>query len=183
MKRALFAGAALLLTVSSAAFAATLPPANANGVTPGTPAVEPSTSPASTTTKTTTATPATPAPASAAVADTAAPSNHKATSDGSMFVSVPVRDDLSSSIVGLDIYNAANQDIGTIKDIAFGAGGVKAYIVGVGGFLGMGDHYIAVRPSAITLSYDDSAKKWHAAMETDADQLKAAPEFKYPGNS
>jgi hypothetical protein len=32
-----------------------------------------------------------------------------------MFASIPAKDDLTSKIVGLDVYNKANQDIGTIK--------------------------------------------------------------------
>lgn len=100
----------------------------------------------------------------------------------SMFMTIPAKDDLSSKVVGLDIYNNANQDIGTIKDVAFNATGVKAYIVGVGGFLGMGDHYVAVRASAVTLSYDAGAKQWHAALNTTAEALKAAPEYKYAAN-
>jgi hypothetical protein len=99
------------------------------------------------------------------------------------FTSVSAKDDMSSKVVGLDVYNKANQDIGTIKDVAYDADGVRAYIVGVGGFLGMGDHYVAVRPSAMTLSYNANEKQWHAAMDANADQLKAAPEYKYPSNS
>jgi len=60
---------------------------------------------------------------------------------------------------------------------------VNGYVIGVGGFLGMGDHYVAVRPSAVKLSYDAKDKKWHASMDASADQLKAAPEFKYPSNT
>jgi hypothetical protein len=101
---------------------------------------------------------------------------------GGMFTSIPARDDLSSQVIGLDVYNSAKQDIGKIKDVAFSATGVKAYILGVGGFLSMGDHYVAVRPSAITISYDATAKKFHAVMDANADQLKAAPEYKYSTN-
>jgi sporulation protein YlmC with PRC-barrel domain len=98
------------------------------------------------------------------------------------YVTVPKADELSSKIVGLDIYNNSNRDIGQIKDIALDSQGqATAYIVSVGGFLGMGEHYVAVRPSAIDITYDASAKKWHAAMNATADQLKAAPEFKYSG--
>jgi hypothetical protein len=98
------------------------------------------------------------------------------------FVSVPNNDDLSSKVVGLDIYNNANQDIGQIKDIAMGQNGrSQAYIVSVGGFLGLGEHYVAVNPSAVKVSYNGSDKKWHASMNASADQLKAAPEFKYAG--
>jgi hypothetical protein len=98
------------------------------------------------------------------------------------FVSVPNSDDLSSKVVGLDIYNNSNQDIGQIKDLAINQnGGSQAYIVSVGGFLGMGEHYVAVNPSAVKVSYNTSDKKWHASMNASADQLKAAPEFKYAG--
>jgi hypothetical protein len=99
-----------------------------------------------------------------------------------MFASVPASQELSSKVVGLDVYNSANKNIGKIKDIAFDQNGVTAYIVAVGGFLGMGDHYVAVSPSAVNLTFDASAKKWHAAMNTDVDQLKAAPEYKYSSN-
>ena len=59
----------------------------------------------------------------------------------------------------------------------------RAFIVAVSGILGMGDHYVAVRPSAINLSYNNSDKKWHAEMNANVDQLKAAPEYKYHSNS
>ncbi|HUN96923.1 MAG TPA: PRC-barrel domain-containing protein [Bradyrhizobium sp.] len=97
------------------------------------------------------------------------------------YVSVPQADDLSSKVVGLDIYNHDNKDIGTIKDIALNPDGrAAAYIVSVGGFLGMGEHYVAVNPSAVNITYKDS--KWQASMNATADQLKSAPEFKYTGH-
>ena len=99
------------------------------------------------------------------------------------FTTVPAKDDLSSKAVGLDVYNAANQDIGTIKDIAFNGGQIDGYILTVGGFLGLSDHYVAVRPGALNISYDSSDNKWHAKMNATAEQLKAAPEYKYPNKS
>jgi hypothetical protein len=35
----------------------------------------------------------------------------------------------------------------------------------------------------VAFSYNGSDKKWHAEMNANADQLKAAPEYKYPSNS
>ena len=102
------------------------------------------------------------------------------TTGAGAFATVPGTEDLSSKVVGLDVHNKANQDIGKIKDIAFDANGVRAYIVAVGGFLGLGDHYVAVHPSALQLTYNAAEKKWHASMDTNADQLKKAPEYKYP---
>jgi hypothetical protein len=98
-----------------------------------------------------------------------------------MFTYVPPQDELSSNVVGLDIYNKDKQNIGTIKDIALDASGLNGYIVDVGGFLGTGDYYVVVRPSAI--SFDAMDDKWHATMNANADQLKAAPEYKYSSKS
>jgi hypothetical protein len=102
---------------------------------------------------------------------------------GGMFTSVPASDELSSKVVDLDVYNNDHQDIGTIKDVAYNGTSVSGYILGVGGFLGMGDHYVAVRPSAVKLRYDAKDSKWHATMDTNAAQLKSAPEYKYPSKT
>ena len=99
------------------------------------------------------------------------------------FTSVPAKDELSSKAIGLDVYNSTNQDIGTIKDIAFNGGQIDGYILAVGGFLGLGDHYVAVRPGALDISYNASDNKWHAKMNATAEQLKAAPEYKYPNKT
>ncbi len=101
------------------------------------------------------------------------------TDAGGLFANVPAQADLMTKVVGLSVHNSENTNLGTIKDIAFDANGVSAYILSVGGFLGMGDHYVAVRPSAINIRYDITNNKWQASMNTDADQLKAAPAFKY----
>jgi sporulation protein YlmC with PRC-barrel domain len=104
------------------------------------------------------------------------------TQNGGAYVNVPGQDDLSSKVVGLDVTNNDNKDIGTIKDIALNPNGrAAAYILSVGGFLGIGDHYVAVNPSAVKVSYNDNTKKWAASMNASADQLKSAPEFKYTG--
>jgi hypothetical protein len=94
-----------------------------------------------------------------------------------MFTYVPAKDELSSNVVGLAVYNEDKQNIGTIKDIALDAGGLYGYIVSVGEFIGMGDHYVVARPSAI--SFNVMGNKWHATMKVNAVQLKAAPEYKY----
>ena len=96
------------------------------------------------------------------------------------FISVPATDMLTAKVVGTKVNNSTNQDIGTIKDVAYTGTSIKAYIVGVGGFLGIGDHYVAVSPSAISVNYDIASKTWRATMNATVDQLKAAPEFKYP---
>ena len=58
---------------------------------------------------------------------------------------------------------------------------MTGYIVSVGGFLGMGTHYVAVDPDAVKVTFDTINKVWRATMNASKDQLKAAPEFKYEG--
>ena len=97
-------------------------------------------------------------------------------------MNIPDVGELSSNLIGLDVYNNANNNIGKIKDIAMGPNGrMRAYILSVGGFLGLGEHYVAVNPASIKVSYNGSDKQWHATMDTGANQLKGAPEFKYRG--
>jgi hypothetical protein len=97
----------------------------------------------------------------------------------SAFTSVPAGEQMTSQVLGLHVRDAANKDIGEIKDIAYGPKGVQSYILGVGGFLDMGEHYVAVEPGAIQIAYDAVGKTWNATMDATADQLKAAPAFTY----
>ena len=98
------------------------------------------------------------------------------------FVTLQNNDMLSSNVVGVDVYDNANNDIGKIKDVAFDSSKtMKGYILSVGGFLGMGTRYVAVDADSVTIKYDPTDKKWHANMNATKDELKAAPEFKYEG--
>ena len=102
--------------------------------------------------------------------------------NGPSFISVQNTDMLTSNAVGLDVYNGQNNNIGKIQDIAFDASKqMTGYILSVGGFLGMGTHYVAVDPNAVMVQYDANNKTWRATMNATKDQLKAAPEFKYSG--
>ena len=96
---------------------------------------------------------------------------------GGMFIYVPPNDELNLNVVGLSVENKDKEKIGTIKNIALDASGLKGYIVDVGDYLGIGDHNVIVRPSAISFSIKDD--KWHATINADADQLTGAPEYKY----
>jgi len=98
------------------------------------------------------------------------------------FVTLQNTDMLSSNIVGVDVYDNANHDLGSIKDVAFDSSkAVKGYVLSVGGFLGMGTRYVAVDADSVKVKYDMSDKKWHANMNASKDELKNAPEFKYEG--
>ena len=51
----------------------------------------------------------------------------------------------SSRLIGVDVYNDANENIGDIEELIVDKSGKIEYVVlGVGGFLGMGEQYVAV---------------------------------------
>lgn len=51
----------------------------------------------------------------------------------------------ASKVVGLNVYNEKNENVGSINDLLMDkSGGIKAAVISVGGFLGMGARLVAV---------------------------------------
>jgi sporulation protein YlmC with PRC-barrel domain len=69
-----------------------------------------------------------PAPAAAAASDTSFQGNWRA-----------------SKMVGLGVYNENNESLGSINDLLTDkSGNIKGVVIGVGGFLGVGEHLVAL---------------------------------------
>lgn len=100
----------------------------------------------------------------------------------------------ASKLVGLDVYNAGNQKVGDIDEVLIGHDGkVAGFVVGVGGFLGMGEHDVLIAMDGIRFVNEPvkssgssntagDRHKWypdHAVINATKDQLKAMPQFKY----
>jgi sporulation protein YlmC with PRC-barrel domain len=81
--------------------------------------------------------------ASAAIAQTAAPNRTE-----TVTTNVTVNRDgewRASKLVGVNVYNEANEKIGEINEVILDRSGkVVNVILGIGGFLGMGEHDVAV---------------------------------------
>ena len=51
----------------------------------------------------------------------------------------------ASKVVGVSVYNDSNEKVGSINDLLMDkSGNIKAVVLGVGGFLGMGEHLVAI---------------------------------------
>src|SRR5215468_300886 len=51
----------------------------------------------------------------------------------------------ASKLVGLSVYNEKNESVGSINDMLTDKNGkIVAVVIGVGGFLGVGEHLVAV---------------------------------------
>jgi sporulation protein YlmC with PRC-barrel domain len=84
---------------------------------------------------------------------------------------------LASNFIGSAVYSTANENIGDINDLVFDAEGkVNAAVIGVGGFLGMGEKDVAVPLDKITLTKDENGAMKHVIAAT-REQLDAAPAF------
>jgi sporulation protein YlmC with PRC-barrel domain len=94
------------------------------------------------------------------------------------FIDQQTTDRLGSKLIGASITNKADTSIGSIADIVFDEKNtIRAFVVSVGGLLGVGSKYVAVDPSVVIITTDKDKTK--VMIDTDKDQLKAAPEYRY----
>jgi sporulation protein YlmC with PRC-barrel domain len=77
-----------------------------------------------------------------------------------------------------NVYDTSNNKIGDVDDVLLGADGkVNALVIGVGGFLGIGEKHVIVPFTSVKADRKDN--KWQLTMNSSKDDLKAAPGFKY----
>ena len=75
---------------------------------------------------------------------------------------------LASNFKGTDVVGTDDKKIGDISDILFDKSGkIEAYVVSVGGFLGIGSKHVALEPAAFTIVAGDKSKN-------ESDKLKVA---------
>jgi hypothetical protein len=81
------------------------------------------------------------------------------------------------------VYDPSDSRIGEIDDVLIDRDGkVLALIVGVGGFLGIGEKHVAVPQSAVQVTNKNN-NNWYLVMNTTKDALKSAPGFRYDRTS
>ena len=97
------------------------------------------------------------------------------------YATVQPADLTTSKLIGINVYNNQNEQLGEIQDLVIEGGQkVAAVVVSVGGFLGLGESYVAVDPSTIVIN--DRNGTWRAFIDTSKDNLKNAPKFTYRAN-
>ncbi len=116
-------------------------------------------------------------PSDTAPADTAA--NTPATGAGGYLNEQAADQIASSTYVGQTVYNSADEGVGSISDLIFQKdGGIQAAVIGVGGFLGIGQKNVAVPFENIAISEVPNSDDLKLTTTETAESLKAAPEFK-----
>ncbi|WP_343315870.1 PRC-barrel domain-containing protein [Brucella sp. BE17] len=87
---------------------------------------------------------------------------------------------LVSSFIGQSVYESDATDaqsIGKLNDLIISTEGkVEAAVIGVGGFLGIGEKDVAVSPDVMQLATRSDGNTW-LVLTTSKEQLDSAPEF------
>jgi sporulation protein YlmC with PRC-barrel domain len=82
-----------------------------------------------------------------------------------------------------NVYDPSDNKIGEIMDVLVDREGrATALVVGVGGFLGVGEKDVAVPFNAVRATTKDN-NKWYLVMNATKDALKNAKGFKYDRNA
>ena len=98
------------------------------------------------------------------------------------FYTVRPADMLASNLIGLDVHNLQNEEIGEIEDLVVDEGKtIRGIVIGIGGFLGIGERRTVVEPGSIVVTRDPGGA-FKAVANTTREDLKKAPEFKFEGN-
>lgn len=164
------AGALFATALAPTAFSqtATPPPADNNTPAQSTPATPPAAPMAPDTNAQ--------APAPAPSGDTA-----QAPAAGSdTYLTEQAADQISAnSYIGQAVYNANNESIGKVNDLIMKKeGGLVAAVIGVGGFLGIGEKNVAVPMEKVTVAQNTQDGSVKLTTSETMESLKAAPEFK-----
>jgi sporulation protein YlmC with PRC-barrel domain len=96
------------------------------------------------------------------------------------FVSMQGSDQwLATKFKGTDVIGSNNEKIGDVTDLLIDQNGrIVAYIVGVGGFLGIGQKDVALAPVAFQVQPASDREELKLKLAMTRDELKNAPEFK-----
>lgn len=83
---------------------------------------------------------------------------------------------LTSKMIGVEVRNQGGDSVGKIDDLLITDGGtLKAVVLDVGGFLGLGSKRIAVEPGAIVLR--PGGDRFSAVLNMGKDTISAAQPF------
>jgi len=87
----------------------------------------------------------------------------------------------ASKLIGTRVNNEAGERIGEINEVVLTKDGkVGAVVIGVGGFLGMGEREVAVKFESLRLT-QDANNNTVVALTATKDSLKTAPEWRWTG--
>jgi sporulation protein YlmC with PRC-barrel domain len=116
-------------------------------------------------------------------APTPAPAVRPATPAANVWYSHQAGEMRASKLIGTSVKNPAGETIGEVNEVVLGRdGNVAALIIGVGGFLGIGEREVAIGFDAVQKTVDE---RGNLALTVNAtkDALKAAPAWEWKSSA
>ena len=102
----------------------------------------------------------------------------QAADDGMFFVYEEDNQYRSTKLVGHTVVNSQDETLGDINDLVISSeGDFEGVIIGVGGFLGIGEKNVGVRFDDLTITENVEAGDLKLTLNTTRDELENAPEF------
>jgi|LNFM01.1.fsa_nt_gb sporulation protein YlmC with PRC-barrel domain len=130
-------------------------------------------------------TPTTPAPTATPPATTAPPARTPAT-ETQVKSKAPTQEVTGAwnakDFMSSRVYNMAGERIGDVNDILVDNGRVTSIVIGVGGFLGIGQKEVAMTPDQVKRMVHSDGETYFTVNST-KDQLQAAPEYVRPAKA
>jgi sporulation protein YlmC with PRC-barrel domain len=85
---------------------------------------------------------------------------------------------LAKDLIGATVYAPDKAKIGSISDLILSKDGknVQGFVLGVGGFLGIGEKSVALQMERLQMSHDQNGL--HLVVNANKDELSNAPSFK-----
>jgi sporulation protein YlmC with PRC-barrel domain len=82
----------------------------------------------------------------------------------------------ANDFIGKRVYSRAGDDIGEVNDLIMtGNGGIQAVVLGVGGFLGIGEKDVAISMASIDMAKDGETVR--LVVDGSKEQFNAAPAY------
>ncbi|WP_404345094.1 PRC-barrel domain-containing protein [Vreelandella venusta] len=91
----------------------------------------------------------------------------------------------SDSLTGNQVHSSVenDEDIGTINDLIIDEDGkINAVVVGVGGFLGMGEKNVAIEWDSLELTKGEDAEEYVISVNASEEALEEAQEYERDGD-
>ena len=86
---------------------------------------------------------------------------------------------LASAIIGGNVYSPSNESVGDVNDLVIkSTGAIDAVVVGVGGFIGIGEKNVAIALDRFTMEPTEDLASTKLVLNATKEELEAAPAFK-----
>jgi hypothetical protein len=86
---------------------------------------------------------------------------------------------LGSSMIGSTVYSPTDESIGKISDVLIKMDGtVQGVVIGVGGFLGIGQKRVAVEMKTLSITPEQEGQEVRLVLSSTKEELEKAPAFK-----